>query len=359
MFHIIQGYQQFFLKKKRALPRALKGVFYRAVLKKPYLRVAEIATTFICNSDCIMCSCSKIKDMDKEKKRMDVRAYESLGRQLDELGCVSVNVTGGEPLVRKDIEGVIAALNPRNKIVNLITNGINLTRENMHVYASLGIDSIVVSLETSDREENDRIRGHTGHFDIVMRAIDWAHEEKIKFGLSLTLGDFNFDKIYELLEFAKNKSVFLCIAHGGSIGNWAENSAVFLSEAHARTVLDLIKKNKTMKIDFSANLNLKPGCPAIVEKIYITPYGDIMTCAFNPISFGNLNDEPLRVIWRRMIAFHDTYMNRKTLCARTYNREFINTFLEPIKDMPQPVLIHEHPYFKDKDISQWVSSEKK
>ena len=103
MFELIQGYKDFFINKPQVLPRVVRGVFNRVVLRRPYLRVAEIATTFVCNSKCVMCSCSTFRDRKKEGLRMEVSDYESLGRQLDDLGCVSVNITGGEPLVRKDI----------------------------------------------------------------------------------------------------------------------------------------------------------------------------------------------------------------------------------------------------------------
>ncbi|MBU0477580.1 radical SAM protein [bacterium] len=347
MFEIILGYIDFLsLRKLGVLPRAVRGVFDRAVLKKPHLRVAEIATTFMCNSNCIMCSCAKFYNCEKEKNRMSVSEYKSLGRELDKLGCISVNVTGGEPLIRKDIDDVIIALKPKNKIVNLITNGINLTREKIKYYSSIGIDSIVVSLESISAEENDKIRGHEGHFQVVMNAIQWAKEEKVKFGISLTLGDFNFKKVYELIQFAQSKSIFLCIAHCGSIGKWAGNDSMFLSGKNAIKVISLIKKHGKIKIDFSANLSLKPGCPAFIEKIYITPYGDVLPCTFNPISFGNLREESLSIIWNRMLKFYNENVHSKTLCLRSYDKEFIGKFLNPIKNMKQPVRIDEHPYFK-------------
>lgn len=276
---------------------------------------------------------------------MTVSEYESLGKQLDKLGCISVNVTGGEPLIRKDIGEVITALNPRNKIVNLITNGIDLTRDKVRYYSSLGIDSVVVSLESTHPEQNDEIRGYQGHFDAVMNAIQWTKEEKVKMGVSLTLGDFNFEKVYELLQFVKDRSIFLCIAHAGSIGNWADNDSIFLSEKSAKAILDLIKQRKQMKVDFSANLNLRPGCPAMVEKIFITPYGDIQPCAFNPISFGNLREECLSIIWNRMLAFYRDNVHSKTLCLRNYDQRFIETFLKPIKNIDHPVRIDKHPHF--------------
>ncbi|MFH1379698.1 MAG: radical SAM protein [bacterium] len=341
---MIQEYIHYFLRKKRAVPRLLRGVFDRVVLGKPHLRVAEIALTFQCNSACVMCSCSKFLDIEKEKHKMKISDYESLGHDLDRLSCVSVNITGGEPLMRTDAGEIITALNPVNKIVNLVTNGINLSRANLKEYKKRGIDSLVVSLESTNPAENDAIRNYPGHFEVVMRTMKWAREEHIPYGISLTLGDYNFDKIYEMIAFAEDNAVFLCIAHGGSIGNWADNRSIFLSHTNAEKILSLIRKHKNMKIDFSANLNLRAGCPAIKEKIYITPYGDVLPCTFNPISFGNVQEESLPDIWKRMIEFYAKNINEQTLCLRTYNKDYIHKFLTPIKDMQQPVLIDAHPH---------------
>lgn len=342
----IQGYKDYFSKKPLVLKRLAKGVINRLIFKRPHLRVAELATTFICNSKCEMCSCSKFLSPDKEKNRLTVSDYELLGKQLDALDCVSINVTGGEPLLRDDINEVIKALNPKSKMMNLITNGIRLSKEKVRYFSSLGIDSIVVSLESTNEEENDKIRGYKGHFQHVMKAIEWAKEEKVKVGISLTLGDFNFEKVFEMIQFAKDKLIFLCIAHGGSIGNWEDNDSILLSKENAEKLLELIKtKYKKLKIDFSSNLSLQPGCPAIKEKIFIDPYGEVMSCAFNPVSFGNIREEPLTTIWKKGLKFMEENTKGETLCLRTYNKDYIDKFLVPIKNQHEPVRIDKHPYF--------------
>ncbi len=347
MRELLRGYAGFFFPHRIAvLPRAAWGVADRALLNRPHLRVAEIAVTFTCNSKCVMCSCFNFCDPEKEKQRLTPAEYASLGRQLDRQGCVSVNLTGGEPLMRPDIGDIITALNPKNKIANLITNGILLTAESLERFKRIGVDSVVVSLESTSAEENDRIRGHAGHFETVMNIIRWARALRMRLGLSLTLGDFNFDKVHELLRFARAHGAFLCIAHGGSIGRWQDNAGVHLSESNARAVLAMARRTGEMKIDFSANLSLCPGCPGIVEKIFITPYGDVLPCTFNPISFGNLREEPLSSIWKKMISFHHDHVHGGTLCMREYDEKYRSEFLDPIRGMKLPVRIENHPALK-------------
>ena len=184
----LSGYARFFRHKPWVLQRAVRGVFTRVVRQRPYLRVAEIAVTFACNSRCVMCSCVNYWDAERERTRLTPAEYGALGRQLDRMGCLSVNVTGGEPTLRRDLDEVITALNPAVKIVNLITNGLRLDPARIRRLAALGVDSIVVSLESTDAAENDRIRGHVGHFQAVMDTIASCRKARVPCGISLTVG---------------------------------------------------------------------------------------------------------------------------------------------------------------------------
>ena len=131
--------------------------------------------------------------------------------------------------------------------------------------------------------------------------------------------------------------MFLCLAHGGSIGRWQGRGDIFLSEANAHRLLKRIRRRSAMKIDFSTNLSLRPGCPAAVEKIYITPYGDVLPCTFNPISFGNLRRSELAGIWKEMVAFRRRHADPDALCLRSYDAHWIDSLLAPLDGRRLPV----------------------
>ena len=66
------------------------------------------------------------------------------------LGVVQVNLTGGEPLVRDDLEALVAAARALDLYINLITSGIPPTRERLARLAAAGLDSVQLSVQDSD-----------------------------------------------------------------------------------------------------------------------------------------------------------------------------------------------------------------
>ncbi|MCZ7584489.1 MAG: SPASM domain-containing protein [Deltaproteobacteria bacterium] len=75
------------------------------------------------------------------------------------------------------------------------------------------------------------------------------------------------------------------------------------------------------------------GCPAGSEKIYVTPYGDVFPCAIIQTGFGNLLDEPIEEIWKRMGAVA-SFDGRVKPCLVACDEEFINKHFEFIRRAP-------------------------
>ncbi|HDZ17367.1 MAG TPA: hypothetical protein ENH75_03710, partial [archaeon] len=59
-------------------------------------------------------------------------------------------------------------------------------------------------------------------------------------------------------------------------------------------------------------------------------YGDVAPCDFTPLSFGNIRNQTLREIWRKIVR-HPAYNHRATFC-RMQNPKFRNLYIDPIPD---------------------------
>src|SRR4029453_16297862 len=68
-------------------------------------------------------------------------------REAEELGVVQVNFTGGEPLLRDDLEALVEEAQRLELYTNLITSGIPLARERLERLKSLGLDNVQVSIQ--------------------------------------------------------------------------------------------------------------------------------------------------------------------------------------------------------------------
>ena len=117
-----------------------------------------------CGSDCHVTA--SLKDMPVEDL---FPALHSIARQYDP-HKVMINVTGGEPLVRKDLEACGKAFYDRGFPWGIVTNGLLLTPERFHSLLMSGLRSVTVSLDGLG-ETHDWMRGREGVYPRALAAI--------------------------------------------------------------------------------------------------------------------------------------------------------------------------------------------
>lgn len=88
-----------------------------------------------------------------------------LGKMLDETGAALVSLTGGEPMLRRDIYEIVSFIRARKVEVNLITNGSLLDAEAIRRMLREQVSVFELPLLSSDREIHDRMSGSPGAFD--------------------------------------------------------------------------------------------------------------------------------------------------------------------------------------------------
>ena len=121
------------------------------------------------------------------------------------LGVRKVRLTGGEPLLRHDLPGLVALLRqvPGVDDLALTTNGVLLAGA-VQPLKQAGLDRVTVSLDTLRPERLARFARSTRHGDIIrgIRAAASAGLGPVKLN-TVVVRDFNLDEITELLEFAR------------------------------------------------------------------------------------------------------------------------------------------------------------
>lgn len=138
------------------------------------INYVRISVTDRCNLRCIYCRTGK--DI-KPLKREDILSFEeivSFTRIAMENGIDKVRITGGEPLVRKNIARLVRSLASLDGIkdLSLTTNGI-LLKDLAHPLKDAGLKRVNISLDTVDPEKYKAITGG-GDFERVMQGIDAA-----------------------------------------------------------------------------------------------------------------------------------------------------------------------------------------
>ncbi|MDW7732047.1 MAG: GTP 3',8-cyclase MoaA [Methanolobus sp.] len=165
------------------------------------VRSLRMSITNRCNLNCIYCHNEGDPGSVME---MSVETIVNIVRAAADLGVDRLKISGGEPLLRKDLEDILAALPPL-KDVSLTTNAI-LLKERARSLKEAGLDRVNVSLDTLDPEKFRTITNCKK--DILGKVLDGI-EEAVRVGLTpvkinmVLLKDLNETEIEDMLVFTK------------------------------------------------------------------------------------------------------------------------------------------------------------
>jgi len=127
-----------------------------------------LAVTNRCPYNCWHCY-----NAGRSQRDVPLAVLQDVLRQLRERKVVNVTLTGGEPLLRNDLEEVARALGGK-AFLSLNTTGAGLTPDRARALKASGLFAVGVSLDAVDPAEHDRMRGREGAFDTALRALDTA-----------------------------------------------------------------------------------------------------------------------------------------------------------------------------------------
>ena len=113
---------------------------------RPYTLVAEL--TYRCPLSCAYCS--NPLELGRSDDELDTDTWCRVFREAAELGVLQLNLTGGEPLARADLETLVAEAHANELYVNLITSGIPADARRLERLAAQGLDSVQLSVQDTD-----------------------------------------------------------------------------------------------------------------------------------------------------------------------------------------------------------------
>jgi pyrroloquinoline quinone biosynthesis protein E len=114
--------------------------------ERPYTLIAEL--TYRCPLACAYCS--NPLELARHEAELSTDDWARVFREAAALGVLQVNLTGGEPLVRADLEALVAAARASDLYINLITSGIPADAARLARLAAAGLDSLQLSVQDSD-----------------------------------------------------------------------------------------------------------------------------------------------------------------------------------------------------------------
>lgn len=123
----------------------------------PRWLLAEL--TYACPLQCPYCA--NPINYAKHDSEISTEDWKRVLTEARKMGAVQLGLSGGEPLVRKDLTEIVKHARELGYYTNLITSGYGLTEEKIIELKEAGLDHIQVSIQASSQELNDHIAGTT------------------------------------------------------------------------------------------------------------------------------------------------------------------------------------------------------
>jgi len=222
----------------------------------------------------------------------------------------SFNITGGEPMLRRDIFGIIEAIGRRGFDTYLLSNGTLITREMAMALAGLSVKGVQISMEGTE-EIHDSIRGK-GSFASSAKGIRNLLDAGLKVTINATLSEINAGDFMRLVEL----SVLLGVQRLGF--------SRLVPSGRGLGLLDKMIGSEKVRETYEEILSLRPqgleivtgdpvasqmncrsadssvptgGCAAGISGLTFLPDGTIVPCRRLFIPIGNIREDRIREVW--------------------------------------------------------------
>jgi MoaA/NifB/PqqE/SkfB family radical SAM enzyme len=288
-----------------------------------------IISTYRCNSKCQMCYIWQ--NPTEPKEEISLGTLSKLPSGFDNL-----NVSGGEPTLRKDLGEVIDLLYPKARIIEISSNGLHPERLIPIIKKHPNI-KVRFSLE-GDQATNDAIRGEKDGYATKVAGLRMLKEAGgTDLGFAMVIQDENVDQLVDVYQFAQKEGYELATSTLHNAWQFYKNDNFFYERTTvARKVEGLIEamlRSSKPKNWFRAYLNL-----GLIEKIlghdrlipctagrdfaFIDPWSDVWACNVrSDLPMGNL----ARQSWDEILNSDVAKQTRKKVAACPQNCWMVTT----------------------------------
>ncbi|MCM2422314.1 pyrroloquinoline quinone biosynthesis protein PqqE [Streptomyces sp. RKAG293] len=162
---------------------------------RPWALLAEL--THACPLHCPYCS--NPLELKARSQELATGDWQDLMRQAGEFGVVHTHLSGGEPLLRPDLEEIVTAAESAGIYTQLVTSGTGLDEARLGALTAAGLRSVQLSVQHADPAASDRIAGSRS-FAAKERAAALVRAAGLPLGLNVVLHRDNLDALDALVE---------------------------------------------------------------------------------------------------------------------------------------------------------------
>jgi len=272
------------------------------------MHIVWLATN-LCNARCSHCSSNSARPATDELSRSEVF---TLLDELSDCGVLDLAISGGEPLLRRDIFDIIAHAKRRGFTVGIGSNGSTITSVALDQLLQLRIDRLQVSLDGL-APVHDALRLWPGLFERATKSISLAVERGIRTHVCCTVNRLNFSTLEALTTHVADLGVRkLNFSRFIPTGRGTDSLDLTVPEWHSVvTAIDQLRQTSKPQLDIVSHLAqeilLNPkfeeipvfaGCGAGQSQACISWNGTVFPCVLLPVPVGNIREKSFRDLWR-------------------------------------------------------------
>ena len=274
----------------------------------PLWLLAEL--TYRCPLHCVFCY--NPVDFARQEAELSTDDWLRVLREGREMGAVQLGLSGGEPLVRDDLEVIVAEARRLGYYTNLLTSGVGLSPARAAALKAAGLEHVQLSFQDSTPEMNDFL-SHTKTFDLKSRVARIIKDQGWPMVMNVVIHRMNIEHMDRIIEMAAELGAEYLELANTQYYSWAYLNRDHLLPTHeqlreAETVTDRwrAKLGDRMRIFFVApdyHEGRAKKCVNGWGNMFLTvaPDGTALPChtakMLPGLSFPNVREHSLRDIW--------------------------------------------------------------
>lgn len=268
---------------------------------------ADLALTYRCNASCGHCYKG-----DREVPEIDTAAWKTIINRLFDAGVPQVVFTGGESVLRDDLEELVSHAESLGLVTGLLTNGIGLSDSSRtDSLKAAGLDYVQVTLESADPVVHDQMVGMTGAWEKTVAGIGNSVAAGFHTVTNTTLCLDNHEAVLKVPAFVSGLGAKAAAFNTVICSGHTSHGEKGLSDARLETLLIELKAAcgaagiRMLWYSPTEYCRLDPEqldlgarrCTAASMNICIEPDGSVLPCQswFEPV--GNMLSDPWDAIW--------------------------------------------------------------
>jgi pyrroloquinoline quinone biosynthesis protein E len=282
-------------------------------MDRPFGLLAEL--TYSCPLACAYCS--NPLNLADYRDELATAEWQRVLAEAQELGVLQCHLSGGEPLLRRDLVEIVKSASELGLYTNLVTSAIGLSRRRAEQLRAAGLDHVQISIQAYEPAVSDRIAG-TPSFERKIEAARVVKELGWPLTVNVVLHRQNIDTIAEILGLAEELEADRVELANTQYYGWAlhNRDALLPSRAQlgrAEAVVRAARKRLEGRMDVIYVLpdyysQYPKPCMGGWGKRQLTvaPNGDVLPCPAAhalPLPRASVRDDSLARIWTESPLF--------------------------------------------------------